>query len=147
MAVSWRKRNNLGFGGPWVSAVSALVLKIVRSFLKLNSKQGEICYGGLLPLVLALCGLWNKFVMVIYFMYCETLCLVKHGMTVCTVHSSCNESFIQIVHHSRLKKSRIQETKHLSTDADSSTDTTVGWTKNNQKPNFFEKRKKSSNTQ
>ena len=39
------------------------------------------------------------------------------------------------------KKSRIRETKHLLTDADSSTDTTVGWTKNSQKPNFFEKRK------
>ena len=39
-------------------------------------------------------------------------------------------------------KSRIQETKHLSTDADSSTDTTVGWTKNIQKPKFIEKRKK-----
>ena len=40
------------------------------------------------------------------------------------------------------KKSRIRETKHLSTDADSSTDTTVGWTKNTQKPNLFEKLKK-----
>ena len=38
-------------------------------------------------------------------------------------------------------------TKHLSTDADSSTDTTIGWTKNSRKPNFFEKRKKSSKTQ
>ena len=45
------------------------------------------------------------------------------------------------------EKSRIRETKHLSTDADSSTDTTLGWTKNTQKPNFFEKRKKSSKTQ
>ena len=45
------------------------------------------------------------------------------------------------------KKSRIREAKHLSTDADSSTDTIVGWTKNTQKPNFFEKRKKSSKTQ
>ena len=45
------------------------------------------------------------------------------------------------------EKSRIRETKHLSTDADSSTDTTVGWTKNTQKPNFLEKRKKSSKTQ
>ena len=41
------------------------------------------------------------------------------------------------------ENSRIQETKHLSADADSSTDTTVGWTKNTQKPNFFEKRKKN----
>ena len=38
------------------------------------------------------------------------------------------------------EKSRIRETKHLSTDADSSTDTTVRWTKNTQKPEFFEKR-------
>ena len=45
------------------------------------------------------------------------------------------------------QKSRIQETKHLSTNADSSTDTTVGWTKNTQKPNFFLKRKKLSKTQ
>ena len=36
-----------------------------------------------------------------------------------------------------LKKSRIRETKHRSTDADSSTDTTVGWTKNSQKPIFL----------
>ena len=45
------------------------------------------------------------------------------------------------------KKSRIRETKNLSTDADSSTDTTVGWTKNTLKPKFLEKRKKSSKTQ
>ena len=41
------------------------------------------------------------------------------------------------------KKSRIRETKHLSTDADSSTDAIGGWTKNTPKPDFFEKRKKS----
>ena len=45
------------------------------------------------------------------------------------------------------QKSCIRETKHLSTNVDSSTDTTVGWTKNTQKPKFFEKRKKSSKTQ
>ena len=45
------------------------------------------------------------------------------------------------------KKSRIRETKNLSTDADSTTDTTVGWTKNTRKPIFFEKQKKSSKTQ
>ena len=39
-----------------------------------------------------------------------------------------------------LKKTRIRETEHLSTNADRSTDTTVGWTKNTQK------RKKSSKT-
>ena len=48
---------------------------------------------------------------------------------------------------SSLLKSRIRETKHILTDADSSTDTTVGWTKNTQENNFFEKRKKSSKTQ
>ena len=45
------------------------------------------------------------------------------------------------------KKSRIRETKHLSTDADSSTDVIGGWTKNTTKPDFFEKREKSSKTQ
>ena len=45
------------------------------------------------------------------------------------------------------KNSRIRETKHLSTDADSSTDAIGGWTKNTPKPDFFEKRKKSSKTQ
>ena len=35
------------------------------------------------------------------------------------------------------KKSRIRETKHLSTDADSSTDAIGGWTKNTPKPEFF----------
>ena len=41
-----------------------------------------------------------------------------------------------------MEESRIRETKHLSTDADSSTDT-----KNNAKPNFSEKRKKSFKTE
>ena len=49
--------------------------------------------------------------------------------------------------HFTKKKFRTLETKHLSTDADSSTDTTVSLTKNTQKPNFFEKMKKSSKTQ
>ena len=44
------------------------------------------------------------------------------------------------------EKSRIRETKHLSTNADSSTDAIGGWTKNTPKPDFFEKRKKSSKT-
>ena len=42
------------------------------------------------------------------------------------------------------KKSRIRETKHLSTDEDSTTDTIVGWTKNTQKSDCFEKQKKIS---
>ena len=37
--------------------------------------------------------------------------------------------------------------KRPLTDADSSTDTTVGWTKNTQKTKNFEKRQKSSKTQ
>ena len=41
-------------------------------------------------------------------------------------------------------KSCMRETTHLSTNADSSTDTTVGWTKNTPKPKFFEKQKISS---
>jgi hypothetical protein len=35
------------------------------------------------------------------------------------------------------KKTRIRETKHLLTDADSSTDAIGGWTKNNPKIRFF----------
>ena len=45
------------------------------------------------------------------------------------------------------KKSRIRETKHLLTDADSSTDAIAGWTKNTEKPDFFEKWQKSPKTQ
>ena len=44
------------------------------------------------------------------------------------------------------KKSRIRETLNLSTDADNSTDAIGGWSKNTPKPDFFEKRKKSSKT-
>ena len=40
------------------------------------------------------------------------------------------------------EKPLIRETKHLFTFADSSTDTTVGWTENSQNPKFIEKRKK-----
>ena len=40
------------------------------------------------------------------------------------------------------KKSRILETKHLSTNVDSSDDAIGGWTKNTPKPDFFEKQKK-----
>ena len=45
------------------------------------------------------------------------------------------------------EKSRIWETKHISTDADSSTDTIEGWTKITPQPDYFEKREKSSKTQ
>ena len=53
----------------------------------------------------------------------------------------------RLTRHCLRKKSRIRETKHLSTDADISTDAIGGWTKNTPKPDFFEKRKKSSKTQ
>ena len=43
---------------------------------------------------------------------------------------------------STLKKSPIRETKHLSTHAESSTDTIGGWTKNTPKPIFFGKMEK-----
>ena len=56
-------------------------------------------------------------------------------------------NFVMAMLQHLFKKPRILETKHLSTDADSSTDTTVGWTKNTPKPNFFEKQKKSFKTQ
>ena len=36
-----------------------------------------------------------------------------------------------------LLKSRIRETKHISTNADSSTNAIGGWTKNTQKSHFF----------
>ena len=58
-------------------------------------------------------------------------------------HTGINLHFVRFLN----EKPRIRETKHLSTDADSSTDTTVGWTKNTPKPKFVEKRKKSSKTQ
>ena len=47
------------------------------------------------------------------------------------------------------KKSRIRETKHLSTDAYSSTDAIGRWTKNTKKPIFFltEKITKNEKTQ
>ena len=45
------------------------------------------------------------------------------------------------------QKSRIRETLNLLTNADSSTDTTVGWTKNTPKPKFIEWQKKSSKTE
>ena len=66
---------------------------------------------------------------------------------ICLGYFLIQNSFFYFLSSSYQKKSRIWETKHLSTDADSSTDTTVGCTKNSQKPNFFEKRKKSSQTQ
>jgi hypothetical protein len=66
---------------------------------------------------------------------------------VINIHPSIDISAIFQKFNLNFKKSRIRETKNLSTDADSSTDTTVGWTKNTQKNDFFEARKKSSKPQ
>ena len=52
-----------------------------------------------------------------------------------------------VVGQTLVENSCLRETKHISTNADSSTNTTVGWTKNTKKTIFFEKRKKSSKTQ
>ena len=48
--------------------------------------------------------------------------------------------FLNSTNVSAKKKFRIQETKHLSTGADSSTNITIGWTKNTQKNDFLKKR-------
>ena len=76
-------------------------------------------------------------------MVCRTKLAEPSMLTTFILVKPFHDSYLQ--HY--IKKSRIPETKHLSTDADSSTDTTVGWTKNTRKPNFFEKGKKSSKTQ
>ena len=47
-----------------------------------------------------------------------------------------------VVDQTPLEKSRIRETKHLSTDADSSSNAIGGWTKNTPKPDFFWKKEK-----
>ena len=70
-------------------------------------------------------------------MITDSMCFFTPSLLLCWPHTNC---FIR-------EKSRIRETKHLLTAADSSTDAIGGWTKNTQKPNFFEKRKKSPKTQ
>ena len=69
---------------------------------------------------------------------------IMNNMNNMNIMNSFNIMIVMIIIKS---KSRIRETKHLLTNADSSTNTTVGWTKNSQKPIFFEKQKKSSKTQ
>ena len=44
-----------------------------------------------------------------------------------------------------IKKSHTREKKHLSTDADSSTNTIEGWTKKTPKPNFLKSGKNNPN--
>ena len=48
--------------------------------------------------------------------------------------------FIEYVIEWLREKYRIRETSNLSTHADSSTDTTVGWTENTQKPKKIKKK-------
>ena len=90
----------------------------------------------------------------IAFIYCITMLTVQCKLHTahftlytenCTLHSELHTldtafflfTMYSVVSPCCIIKSRIRETKHLSTDADSSTDTTVGWIKNTQKPNFF----------
>ena len=57
------------------------------------------------------------------------------------LHSWSHDKTIMFLIYHCLKKSRIRETRHLSTDADSNTDAIGGWTKNTPKPDFFDERK------
>ena len=78
--------------------------------------------------------------------FCFLLFLpVKTGQAI--LHSKFSLLLLKGNHSNKLrealkKRSRIRETKNLSTDADSSTDTTVGWTKNTQKPKKIKKTEK-----
>ena len=62
-------------------------------------------------------------------------------------YTKCMSVFMKETWQKQTKKSRIRETKQLSTNADSSTDSIGGWTKNTPKLDFVEKWKKSSKTQ
>ena len=62
-----------------------------------------------------------------------------------TQESLCPQNTTITVLWTRRKKFRIRETKHLLTDADSSTDTTVGWTKNTQTQFFWKTEKNIQN--
>ena len=66
----------------------------------------------------------------------------EHLPSICLHSWSHDKPSLYLISHCLNKKSRIRETKHLSTDAYSSTDAIGGWTKNTQKPDFFEKWKK-----
>ena len=79
----------------------------------------------------------------------KNLCVKHHSFNILPQFMLISWQSLVVIWELQLlrKKSHIRETKHLPTDADSSTDTTIWWTKNTQKPNFYEKWKKSSKTQ
>ena len=74
--------------------------------------------------------------MIVYFIYFSgSVSIVVTGI----VHEyNCDLIVAHVdVLETTLLKSRIRETKHISTNADSSTNAIGGWTKNTQKPHFF----------
>ena len=64
-------------------------------------------------------------------------CGTRHG--ICHVRTDIERVIFYLT---QVKKSRIRETKHLSTNTDTSTDAIGGWTKNTQKSDLFDQRKK-----
>ena len=74
--------------------------------------------------------------MIVYFIY--FLGCVSRVVTGIVHEYNCDLMVAHVdVLETTLLKSRIRETKHISTNADSSTDAIGGWTKNTQKPDFF----------
>ena len=64
--------------------------------------------------------------------------IAEHLSSICLHSWSHDKSILYLISHCLNKKSRIRETKHLSTDADSSTDAIGGWTKaKSAKKTFF----------
>ena len=64
---------------------------------------------------------------------------IKGNIVINGVLSSIMYVFSRVwsVYLMKVEKSRIRETKHLSTAADSNTNTIVWWTKKTPKPDFF----------
>ena len=75
---------------------------------------------------------------------CRDICILFHSTEDCD--EKCKRSIFikrqrKAITQRHKQKSCIRETKHLSTNADSSTDTTVGWTKNTKNPIFLKNAK------
>ena len=69
--------------------------------------------------------------------------VVKYSNTLSYAYYYCLQENNLCIYQKVVLKSRIRDTKHLSTDADSSTDAKREWTENTQKPDFFEKKRKN----
>ena len=83
--------------------------------------------------------------MIVYFIYFSGC--VSRVVTGIVHEYNCDLMVAHVdVLETTLLKSRIRETKHLLTDADSSTDTTVGWTKNILKKGKNHPKRKNSTT-